>query len=111
MDEALARTIVAAVDEALRAGGRPPNAPVSHHERKAVATAAEALGVHRTALARPLGEIRDTLGLEPVWSLAGQTPRRADLLQAATREPDTQEHHESVLSRDGAARLKSSLTW
>jgi Calcineurin-like phosphoesterase len=69
MDKSEAKAIIKSVEDALKAGGKPPGEPTSSHERKAVAMAAEAIGIHRATVARRIAEAKKEYGIEPNWSL------------------------------------------
>jgi hypothetical protein len=103
MDLDDAKAIISAVEDALRAGGKPPDAPTSSHERKAVAMAADALGKHRTTIARDLTQIRAKFGLEPDWALYAEPKVEEEPIQV---EPD---HKEIVRLRDENAKLRRQL--
>jgi hypothetical protein len=105
MDRSEANKIIKAVEDALRAGGKPPGETCVSHERGAIAIAADALGIHRATVKRRLTEIRCEFDIEPDWSLRA-APENQEI-DAVSSPPD---HKEIIRLRDEVIRLKRILT-
>ena len=64
-----AEELISLIEQALRDGDFPEGYKCKSHQRLASATAAKQLGVHRSVVARKLGESKREHGLEPNWKI------------------------------------------
>lgn len=73
-----AKAIIKAIEDAMKAGGKPPGEPCVSHERSAIMLASESLNIHRDTLKKRLIQAKEDFGLEPNWSLWQAAPSGGD---------------------------------
>ena len=93
MNKSEAKAIIKAVENALKAGGKPKGEKCVAHERSAIMMASEDLGMHRDALRRRLNAINAEFGIEPNWTIG----------------PEAGDHKEVIRLRDEVSKLKKQL--